>query len=438
MLDLWTERADRWLWSANLDVVSGPRRLGFTALRLGYTMARDLADPQFTLRVMGLVYTTLLTLVPFLALAFSLLKAFDVHNAIEPMLLKLLEPLGPEAPKLTALVIGFVDNIKVGVLGTLGLGLLLWAAISLIQKVEAGFNFIWKVQRPRGILRRFSEYLSVLIVGPLVVFSALGLTAALLNNALVQQVLALQPFGYLIQLGGKLLPYFLISAAFTFLYAFMPNTRVRFVPALMGGLFAGVAWQTASLGFAALAARVTSYDAIYSGFAILIFLLIWLYIGWLILLMGCHVSYLIQHPEYLARRIHLPRMGGRVLEQIALSIMALVARHFVEGRPPWQSTALVRALKLPPEHVYSVLDLLVKTRWLAETGENGQPGLLPTRDLATAKVGELLQSVRGSDPELEAMNQLSPTPAVVDQAMAAMDKAQSDALANLSLRELAG
>ncbi|MCI0356105.1 MAG: ribonuclease BN, partial [Acidobacteria bacterium] len=78
MLNLWTERFDRWLWSANLDALDGPRRLGLTALRLGYTMVRDLADPQFTLRVMGLVYTTLLTLVPFLALGFSLLKAFDV------------------------------------------------------------------------------------------------------------------------------------------------------------------------------------------------------------------------------------------------------------------------------------------------------------------------------------------------------------------------
>ncbi|MGH8530552.1 MAG: YhjD/YihY/BrkB family envelope integrity protein [Nevskiales bacterium] len=433
----WAERLDQWLWSANLDTLTTAKRRDLLLVRLGYTISRDLGDPQFTLRVMGLVYTSLLTLVPFLALGFSLLKAFDVHNLIEPMLFKLFEPLGSEAAKLTATLLGFVDNIKVGVLGTIGLGLLLYSAISLIQKIESGFNFIWKVQRARSLMRRFSEYLSVLVVGPLVVVAALGLTAGLFNNTVVQQILALQPFGWLLEVGGRLLPYVLISGAFAFLYAFMPNTRVRIVPALTGGLFAGVIWQTASWVFAALVARLTSYNAIYSSFAILIFLLIWLYIGWLILLLGCHVSYLVQHPDQLARRPRLPRMGGRIAEQIALSIMALVARHFVEGRAPWQPAALVRALKLPPEHIYAVMDLLVKTGWLAETGEEAQAGLLPTRDLATAKVGDLLNSVRSSEPELETLDAQYPTPAAVGRAMSALDKAQTEALAKLSLRDLA-
>lgn len=437
MLQQWSSRLEQRVWGRNLESLSPRKRQLWLGLRLLYRVLHDLTDPQFTLRVMGLVYTTLLSMVPFLALGFSLLKAFDVHNLAEPMLLKLFEPFGAEAPQLVQTIVGFVDNIKVGVLGTLGLGLLLFGAISLIQKVEAAFNFIWKVQRARNLLRRFSEYLSVLVVGPLIVVSALGLTAALLNNQVVQGVLTVEPFGALLKWFGRLLPYLLISVAFTFLYVFMPNTRVRIMPAAAGGLFAGVVWQSASFLFAALMKSMTGYNAIYSSFAILIFLLIWLYIGWLILLLGSRVSYLIQHPEELERDPVLPPLGGLLSEQLALTIMALVARHFQDGKHPWHLPALARGLKLPPEYVNAAVTRLMETGWLAETGDD-PPALLPTRNLSEASLGELLASIRGSDPKLEAMVQNSAVFAGAGEALARAETARAEALADLRLTALPG
>ena len=154
------------------------------ALRLVRTvlvLVRDLAFGQLTLRAMSLVYPTLLSIVALLALSFSLLKVFGVYSQIEPLLLNLLEPLGDKGVEVASRIAEFIENMNVGVLGALGLTLLLYTAISLMQKIEESLNFIWHIPHPRRLGERFSRYLSVLMVGPILVFSALGVTATVMN-----------------------------------------------------------------------------------------------------------------------------------------------------------------------------------------------------------------------------------------------------------------
>ena len=285
-----------WLWRR--DHGSFGVVLAATVARYAVMLARDIADGHLSLRAMSLVYTTLLSLVPLLALGFSMFKALGVHNALEPALRQFLAPLGERADELVINILNFVENIDVGVLGSVGVGLLLYAAVSLIQKVESSFNWIWHIKRPRSLGARFSEYLSVLIVGPFAVFLSVGITATALNSTIVQTIAQVEPFGAVVFGLAKLIPYLLIVGVFSFLYAFIPNTRVPLRAALSGGLFAGVLWQSASMAFATFVASAGNYNAIYSGFAILIFLLIWLYVGWLILMLGCRLSFYIAHPEY--------------------------------------------------------------------------------------------------------------------------------------------
>jgi hypothetical protein len=166
------------------------------ALRLGRTvlvLAQDFVRGQLTLRAMSLVYTTLLSMVPLLALSFSVLKAFGVSTQVQSLLLTFLAPLGEAGAELARRVAGFIDRMNVGVLGALGLALLLYTAVSLVQKVEEALNFIWHVSRPRPIGERFSRYLSVLLVGPILVFSALGITATVTSMDAVRDVLAIGP-----------------------------------------------------------------------------------------------------------------------------------------------------------------------------------------------------------------------------------------------------
>jgi membrane protein len=430
------EQLDNWIWERDLDTLDSSRQRGFLWLRLAHATLRDLGDGQYSMRAMGLVYTTLLSFVPFLAISFSMLKALGVHNRLEPILVNFLAPLGEAAPQISRTIIGFVENIKVGVLGAIGVVLLLYAVISMIQKVESGCNYIWKVDRPRSFARRFSEYLSVLTVGPVVLFSALAVTASVMNQALVQQLVEMEPFGFGVYVLGKLIPYLLTCAGFTALYKFIPNTNVHTTAAAVGGLTAGVAWQTASWLFATFLSTATQYDAIYSSFAILIFLLIWLYVSWMILLLGCRIAFLWQHPEHLTRRQTTPRMGGRLQEEVALLVMALVGHNLINKQPAWHEESLARHLRIPPEHLYGVLDILLARGFLLHTAEE-PPTLVPGRDLDTTPVSELLAAVRASDAGLAVRARELAPHRLVSQLLSQLDRSLNTAVDGLSLRQLA-
>lgn len=373
--------------------------------RYAFALARDLVDGQLSMRAMSLVFTTLLSLVPFLALAFSVLKALGVHTLLEPVMLEFLRPLGAQAVEVTANIIGFVEKIQVGVLGSLGVALLFYTAISLIQKVEASFNFIWRIERPRPLAQRVGQYLGVMMVGPVVVFAAIGATASVLNSAVVGQIRSIAVFGFLMHSGTRLIPYALIMGMFTFLYYFMPNARVHLRAAAVGGFTAGLMWQTASLIFASFVAGASNYNAIYSSFAIFLFLLIWLYLGWLILLLGCQLSFYVQQPEHLKAERIAPLMSARQGEYLALLIMGLAGRRFIAGEEGLTEEEFARYLKAPPEHVTRAVETLIRCRFLTEAGIL-RTELIPARDLDTVSLGEVWRAVRAGDVDIRPRDDL--------------------------------
>src|SRR3954466_11346408 len=145
-------------------------------LRYPYAILRDLSRGQINLYAMGLVYATLLSLVPLLAFAFAILKAFGAHHELQPVILEFFKPVGDSAPELTHRVMQFADSVSTGIVGSLGLALLLWTLLGTIKKVEDSFNFIWRVEHARGFARRLTEYVALLIVGPVVVVSFIALS----------------------------------------------------------------------------------------------------------------------------------------------------------------------------------------------------------------------------------------------------------------------
>ncbi|MCO6411662.1 MAG: YihY/virulence factor BrkB family protein [Thiogranum sp.] len=429
------ERSAGWLWSDKLRNASRVRHSLVMTLRIVFVLVRQLMQGQLNLRAMSLVYTTLLSLVPLLAFSFSVLKGFGVHNQLEPALLGFFEPLGPEGAELTQRIIGFVDRVDVGVLGSLGLGFLLYTVVSLTQKVEESFNFVWQVDRLRSFAERFSSYLSVIMIGPVLVFTALGVTATVMNTSLVQELMEVEPFGHLIVLASKLIPYVLVIAAFTFVYMFVPNTRVKLAPAAIGGLVAGVLWQASGWGFAAFIASSSKYAAIYSGFAILILMLIWLYIGWLILLLGAQVAFYVQHSEYVTREPVQLRLSNRLQEHLVLQIMFLVADNYIKQRDPWTLDELVQHLGLPMQPIHRVLRLLVDSGVLSETGGE-PPAYLPRRDIDTITVAALLDVARSAGETRMLAKATLPYQAQVAGTMETIRKAVEAELGEQTLRDL--
>ncbi|MDM4770818.1 YihY/virulence factor BrkB family protein [Solimonas sp. SE-A11] len=394
------------LW--DLDQVARYPQTLVRAARYVFVLVRDLIDGQLNMRAMGLVYTTLLSIVPLLALAFSMLKALGVHNSLEPVLLEALRPLGSQATVITGNIIGFVEKVNVSVLGFAGVALLFFSVISMIRKVEESFNFIWRIDRPRPLSQRLGEYLAVITVGPLLVVLALGMTGTVMNSSAMAWIVGIEPFGLLIFMLTKLLPYLLIVGLFTFLYAFMPNTRVQLRAAFYGGALAGVLWQTGAAIFASVVIGATSYNAIYSGFAIVILLLIWLYLGWLILLTGCQLAFYVQHPEQIKAHRIPPLLSGKQIEYLSLMVMGMTGRRFLAGEPAYTEEELSLALNAAPEHVARVTDNLIYHGLLIESGAD-RTRLVPAMDLDSIPVARLWRLARaGNDTMPQNHELLSP------------------------------
>jgi membrane protein len=381
------------LWRTDVGALSGVRTLFYRTLRLLFVLVRELSNGQLNLRAMSLVYTTLLSLVPLIAVSFSVLKAFGVHNQVEPLLFNLVSPLGEKGNELVVTILSFVENMKVGVLGAVGLALLLYTVVSLIQKIEMAFNYVWRTKASRSLSRRFSDYLSVIMVGPVLVFSAIGMTASVMNSSVVQALIAIEPFGSLVVMLSKLMPFVLIILAFTLVYMFVPNIKVNARAAMVGAMAGGVLWQTTGIIFAAFASSSTRYSAIYSGFAILILFMIWLYLSWLILLVGAQVAYYYQHPEHVRLSNQRLPMSTAFRERLGLLVMYWIARHFENGDKPWTLDALSQQLQVPGDNLDEVLSVLQQRGLLLESASEAPEYLLASDPdkLSLARLLELLR-----------------------------------------------
>ena len=385
------------LWERDINQRPTHMRMLIYVGRTIWSIARKFLDGDFSLRAMSLVYTTLLSIVPLAAISFSVLRGFGVHNQLEPTLLELLAPLGERKIEITNQIVAFVENLRLGVLSTLGMVMLIYTIIAMTHKVESAFNHIWHVSKPRSLARRFSDYLSVILVGPVIVFSGLSLSRTLLHSSVVQWLASVEPFGTLFYGVSLLVPYVLICTGFAFLYGFVPNTKVKFSAAVVGGVFSGLLWAGASVIFANLVVNSSNYSAIYAGFAGVVLFMVWIYIGWLIILVGGQVAFYWQNPRFLDPRTEKATLTSREAEEVALELMTLIGEAHYRHQPLWTFASLEeRRRDLQPDILLRELRRLEKQGLIVATGTQ-PPSYLPTRDVSTIPVSEILQLVRGRD-----------------------------------------
>lgn len=385
------EKLNRVIWGDALYRRGLPGRTVSIVLRYCYAVMRDLMSGQLTLRAMSLVYTTLLSIVPLIALIFSVLKGFGVHEQLEKYMYALLAPLGDKGAEITDNVMQLVHSVNGKVLGGISLAFFIYTAISMVQKVEESFNYVWYVSKPRSFSKRFTEYLFVLFIGPIFIVIALGMITSLQNETLIQYLLKNDILGPLFIATSKLTPYLLVTAVFTFLYAYMPNTQVRIRSALVGGITGGFLWASTSVLFAAFVMNSARTQAIYASFAIAIMVLIWLYLNWLILLIGAQLAFYFQNPAYLRIGRREPRLSNSMRERLALNVMFLVGRAF---RNPGQIVnvgTLSETIKIPSITLAPVIAGLEKDGLLTS---NDSEELLPGREMARIGLNDILAVVR--------------------------------------------
>ena len=422
------------IWHRDVHAMGRSRRIATFWVRLGHVMVDELIQEDLRMRAMSLVYTSLLSLVPLLAFAFALLKGFGVQNKLQPLLLNLFEPLGPKAAEMTGRVIDFVNNVKAGVLGVLGLVMLLYTVVSLVRKVEAAFNHVWRVREPRSFVEGIGHYISVIMIGPLLLVAALGLTATVTSHTAVQHITDYAAVGVLLVALAKILPYVFVISAFTFIYMFVPHTHVQLRAAFVGGMVAGVAWELAGWLFAELAVTSTRLTAIYSSFAILVMFMIWLYVSWTIVLVGSLVAFYVQNPELVRHGLRRNEVGGRTMERVALHIMYLIGRAYEEGHTPWSREQLARRLHLPTDLILDVLDRL-RQRGLIMMVAGKIRRYLPAMDMGHISLKEVVLAVRQNPAQQGDADRHMKTLPQAEEVMHRLDKAATEALGSVTLKE---
>jgi membrane protein len=421
------------VWAVDPTGLRPAARLGVRALRLVLAVADELGRGELGLRATGLVYTTLLSLVPLLAVAFSVLKAFNFHQQLLPALTSAFQALGPAGGERAQVLVDMVDRVEVGALGAAGVAGLFYTVISLLGRVEEALNHVWHVRRARSFGRRFADYLSVVLVGPVLVLTALAIIASVRSTRVVAW-LAARPLGALVGgYAGHLLPLLILGVAFTFLYRFLPYTRVRLVPAVVGGVTAAILWALAGVAFTTFVVASPNYAAIYSGFAIVILFLLWLDLAWLITLVGAQIAYFIQHPPAHPTRAGRAGLTPLARERLALALLAEVTRRHLGGQPPATAAELAARFGAPVGTVGALVDALVPGGVLVRTADPDGVTLGRSPDtVLVADILDVLRDGRGPGPGIP-----GDAAAGVEAALARRDQGARQALAGLTARRLA-
>ena len=401
-------------------------------LRYPYAVVRDLWRGDINLRAMSLVYTTLLSLIPLLAFTFAILKIFGARRDLEPVVYEFFRPVGGQAAQeLTDHVLQFARRVSGGIVGSVGFAALAWTLLGTIKKVEDSFNFLWRVEQPRSFARRIAEYLTLLIVGPVLLVAFVGLSHAAMASVPLQTIANLPWLQRLHGVALAVAPYVMVTVFFTGMYMFIPNTRVRWRPALVGAAAAGVLWAAVGNMFTAFVVYSTRLTVVYAGFAFIVTALLWTYSGWLILLAGAQLSFYVQNPAYLRLGLQELQLSCAELEQLALRTMYLIGRAHLTGGARWSVNALAAELCLPGIAVAKMARALEKASLIAVTEEDE---LLLARDLGRVQVCEVLDLARNQRSGHAEPRHL-PIPAV-DRLLTGLEEARRSRCGDLTLRTL--
>ena len=412
-----------------------PREIGYLVARILYIVVDAFRTERIRLRAAALTYTTLLSLVPALAVVFSLFTAFGGLRDVQARL---------QAFVVDALAVGerdlvleyldrFVGQVHAGSLGTIGVVVLFFTVVSTLANIETAFNDIWGVTKGRSWVERFQVYWPLVTIAPVLLGVSLSLTASFQASEAVQGIVDTVPA---LRLLAHLVPVLLTGMSLTLLYHFMPNTRVPISSALVGGMVAGTLWVIAQQLYAVYAANAISYSAIYGSLGAVPLFIIWLYVSWTVALLGATLTFAVQSAgTYEPDR----EISQREKEYAAARLMLAVASHFERGEGVISVEQLLDEARISARLARQVLESLVQAELLAETAtaDGRDAAYVPGRPLDATTFADVVNVLQAAGTEpLHAGRPGDPSGVVAKAALLSGERARSETLAKESLLEL--
>ncbi len=360
------------IWCVQRDEVSAVRFFFYKLLKMLLLTVEWFLDKKMFVAAASLTYSTLLAIVPIIAVVFAIARGFGYNIYIEQWFRDTLSSQPQAAETIISFVNSYLVHTKSGVFLGVGLLFMLWTVIMLIDNIEQVFNDIWQVNKPRSIYRTITDYTSMFFLAPIGIVVTSGLTIAVTsfagNNLSETYVL-----GPLLRFLIDLTPFLLMSAVFVFLYIFMPNTKVNFSSAIVPGILAGCAMQGLQFAYIHSQIWVTGYNAIYGSFAALPLFLLWVQISWIICLFGANLCYTNQNLEDFAFRTNTSDLSHRYKLMLSLLLASRICKRFEEGERPYTALELKLQTGIPIRMVHDLLNELVELNVISEvnTGDKG-------------------------------------------------------------------
>jgi membrane protein len=391
------------IWRLRADKLSHGKLFWITQLRIFLLAGRRFMEDRCDLRASALTFYSLLSIVPVVALAFGIAKGFGLEKVLEARILANLESQPEVAERILGFARSMLENTKGGAIAGVGVAVLLWTVVKLLGNIERSFNDIWGIKKARTIGRKLADYLSVMMICP-VLFIMAGSVTVLLTTRITQMVEKLTFLGYAagaIIFLLELVPYVVIWVLFTFVFMFMPNTKVQLKSALWGGIVAGTIYQVAQFAYIKFQIGVSSYGAIYGSFAALPLFLAWLQLSWMIVLFGAEISFARQNVAAFEYEEDCLKASHFFKKMAAVLMTRHCVKAFLQGLKAPTEEEISQKLEIPIRLARSTLFDLTEAKILSEVvAHDGtevayQPGC-PVDDLTVAKILDALDR-RGLD-----------------------------------------
>jgi membrane protein len=427
------------IWRIRTRQLPKSRSFWINQLRIFLLAFQGFNEDRCQLRASALTFYTLLSVVPVLAMAFGFARGFGFDTVLQNQIVQNLPGQEEVARKMIAFANAFLENTKNGVIAGVGVVLLFWTVVQVLNNIEQSFNEIWGIQKGRTLARQFSDYLAMVLICPVLLITAGSLTVMVTNKIdfLAEKFVFLGPVGSALLYLFHFLPYIVVWLLFVFIYVFMPNTTVSWRSGIIGGIIAGTAYQIAQWGYITFQIGVSRYGAIYGSFAALPLFLTWLQVSWLIVLFGAEISFAEQNVETYEFEPDSLHVSNNFKRLVALCVAHVCIKKFAHGQTPVTSLEIAHELGIPLRLVNLVIYELTEAGVLSETKfEDGKsPAFQPAMDISVMTVQWVLQRLdqRGTDEV-----PLADTDEVkkIRASLAAISAAVGQAPANVALKDI--
>ncbi len=427
------------IWRVKSSQLPKKKSFWLKQLRTFILAVRGFAEDKCQLRAAALTFYSLLAIVPLMAMAFAIAKGFGFERYLESLLMEKMAGQEEVVGRLINFAQSFLENTKTGVIAGIGIALLFWIVVRVLGNIENSFNDIWGIRKGRTIGRKFSEYLSFMLIAPILFIIASSANVLITSQVklITEKIALLGAFSPIIFTFLKLLPFCVMWILFTFIYIFMPNTKVKFTSGLMGGIIAGTIYQILQKIYITFQIGAAKFGAIYGSFAALPLFLVWLQLSWLIVLFGAEISFAEQNVETYEFEPDCLKVSPSFKDLLALRIIHLCVQDFVRGNEPKTASAIAHALEMPIRLVRQILFELTESHILSEVKqeEEESPAYQPAKDVDVLTIHYVLNVLHHKGIDTLPVAQTSELKKL-SQCLQEFDEVIAKSPANMALKDI--